>query len=147
MAGPPSEARHYLGPSGRAVEFQERADSAGASVPSAKEVAARRLPPRSSTASPWRSDSSARGCTNRPTSRARRAASLPGGEARRQIDGIKRFGEITVDRTHTRLLSKEFAGVSQGRNAKTGKWVDQFGAALAAIQAEPAIYLKGRRTP
>ena len=73
--------------------------------------------------------------------------SLPAGEARRKLEGIKRFGEITVDRSHTRLLSTGFTGVRQGLDAETGEWVDRFDLALAEIEAEPAIYLTGRKTP
>jgi hydrogenase-4 component J len=70
---------------------------------------------------------------------------LPAGEARRKLEGLHRFGEITVDRSHTRLLNSAFAGIRAGLDAETGEWIDAFNRALAAIEAEPAIYLMGRK--
>jgi hydrogenase-4 component J len=70
---------------------------------------------------------------------------LPAGEARRKLEGLNRFGEITVDSSHTRLLSSAFASIRGGLDAATGEWVDRFDLALAAIDAEPAIYLMGRK--
>lgn len=72
---------------------------------------------------------------------------LPAGEARRKLDGINRFGEITVDRSHTVLLASAFAKVREAMDAEMRAWIDQFVAALAAIDAEPAIYMMGRRRP
>ncbi len=74
-------------------------------------------------------------------------AQLPPGEARRKLEGLDRFGEITVDRTHTRLLGSAFAGVRDRLDTETAEWVDRFNGALAAIEAEPAIYLMGRTRP
>ncbi len=70
---------------------------------------------------------------------------LPSGEARRKLEGVNRFGEITVDRTHTRLLAAAFAEVRDGLDAESGACVDTLAAALAVIEAEPAVYLMGRR--
>lgn len=74
-------------------------------------------------------------------------AELPPGEARHKLEGLDRFGEITVDRSHTRLLGSAFAQVRDRLDAETGEWVDRFNGALAAIEAEPAIYLMGRKRP
>lgn len=70
---------------------------------------------------------------------------LPAGEARRKLEGVKRFGEIMVDRTHTRLLSSAFAQARASLDAESAAIVERLGAALAAIEAEPAVYLMGRR--
>lgn len=70
---------------------------------------------------------------------------LPVGEARRKLEGVRRFGEITVDRTHTRLLARAFAEVRDELDDETADWVGRLAAALAAIELEPAIYLMGRR--
>jgi hydrogenase-4 component J len=72
---------------------------------------------------------------------------LPPGEAKRKLEGIARFGEIVVDRSHTRLLSTAFAEIRPDLDPETRVWVDRFVATLAAIEAEPAIYLMGRRKP
>lgn len=72
---------------------------------------------------------------------------LPAGEARRKLEGVKRFGEITVDRTHTRLLAAAFTEARGGLDEVSEACVDRLVAALAAIEAEPAVYLMGRRMP
>lgn len=75
----------------------------------------------------------------------RLVAVLPPGEARRKMEGLKRFGEITVDRTHTRLLGSAYAAVSEHLDEEMAEWVGRFSSALAAIEAEPAIYMMGRK--
>ena len=68
------------------------------------------------------------------------------GEARRKFEGLDRFGEIIVDRSHTRLLSQAVAEVRSDLDDEMRGWADSFGEALAAIEREPAIYLMGRKT-
>ena len=75
----------------------------------------------------------------------RLVAALPEGEARRKLDGIRRFGEITIDRSHTRLLGEAIDQVRPNLDAETTAWFDELTVSLAAIEAEPAIYLMGRR--
>jgi hydrogenase-4 component J len=70
---------------------------------------------------------------------------LPEGEARRKLDGMRRFGEITIDRSHTALLGQAIAQVSPGLDPDVAAWFDELSVSLAAIEAEPAIYLMGRR--
>ena len=70
---------------------------------------------------------------------------LPQGEARRKLEGVKRFGEIMVDRTHTRLLATAFAEARAGLDEVSEACVDRLVDALAVIEAEPAVYLMGRR--
>ena len=70
---------------------------------------------------------------------------LPAGEARRKFEGLKRFGEITIDRTHTRLLGSALEAVRDRFDAETAAWCDDLETSLAAIELEPAIYLMGRR--
>lgn len=76
---------------------------------------------------------------------SRLLGAFPQGEARRKLDGLERFGEITVDRTHTRLLAMALAGIREDLDDDAKAWIDRFSEALAAIDAEPAIYLMGRR--
>jgi hydrogenase-4 component J len=75
----------------------------------------------------------------------RLVAALPEGEARRKLDGIRRFGEITIDRSHTRLLATAIEQAMPGLAAEQAAWFDELAASLAAIEQEPAIYLMGRR--
>lgn len=72
---------------------------------------------------------------------------LPDGEARRKLAGIKRFGEITIDRTHTSLLGAAIEAARPALDDETAAWCDELEQSLAAIEMEPAIYLMGRRTP
>ncbi len=70
---------------------------------------------------------------------------LPEGEARRKLDGMRRFGEITIDRSHTALLGAAIDEVSPRLDTETADWLRELSVSLAAIEAEPAIYLMGRR--
>jgi hydrogenase-4 component J len=70
---------------------------------------------------------------------------LPEGEARRKLDGIRRFGEITIDRSHTALLGQAIADASPGLDPEAAAWFGELSVSLAAIEAEPAIYMMGRR--
>ncbi|MBK5960054.1 formate hydrogenlyase maturation protein HycH [Rhodoplanes elegans] len=72
-------------------------------------------------------------------------AALPEGAARKKLDGLRRFGEITIDKSHTRLLGAAIAAVRGEVGAEEGAWLDTLAASLAAIEREPAIYLMGRR--
>jgi hydrogenase-4 component J len=64
-------------------------------------------------------------------------ATLPEGEARRKLDGVRRFGEIQVDSSHTRLLREALAA-----DSPIARELD---AQLEAIEGEPALYLMVRR--
>lgn len=70
---------------------------------------------------------------------------LPEGEAKRKLAGMKRFGEITIDRTHTSLLGAALDGVRESLDPAMAAWCDELALSLAAIEVEPAIYLMGRR--
>jgi hydrogenase-4 component J len=73
-------------------------------------------------------------------------ASLPvDGEARRKMAGLLRFGEITVDRSHTSLLRGAIAEAVPSAPDEVSAWLREFDVSLAAIEQEPAIYLMGRR--
>lgn len=74
-------------------------------------------------------------------------ARLPAGEARRKLAGIDRFGEITIDRTHTTLLGRALEEARADLDDETVAWCDELRTSLAAIEMEPAIYLMGRRVP
>lgn len=70
-----------------------------------------------------------------------------GGEARRKLSGLLRFGEITVDRTHTALLRPAIAQAAERAPENAAAWLRGLDGLLRAIEAEPAIYLMGRRAP
>ncbi len=69
------------------------------------------------------------------------------GEVRRKLAGLLRFGEITIDRSHTAMLRPALAAVSSRAPAEVAAWLAAFDGALAAIEQEPVIYLMGRRMP
>lgn len=75
----------------------------------------------------------------------RLVATFPEGDARKKLDGIRRFGEITIDKSHTKLLGAAIAKLRDQVDAEEGAWLDTLTASLAAIEREPAIYLMGRR--
>lgn len=72
-------------------------------------------------------------------------ARLPEGEARRKLEGIKRFGEITIDATHTKLLGAALDGIRESLNEEESGWQTTLMRTLAAIEEEPAMYLMVRR--
>lgn len=67
------------------------------------------------------------------------------GEARRKLAGLPRFGEITVDRSHTALLRPAIAAAQVSAPAEVAAWLRDFDGSLAAIEREPVIYLMGKR--
>ncbi|NVO17789.1 MAG: HycH family protein [Rhodoplanes sp.] len=75
----------------------------------------------------------------------RLVAAFPDGDARKKLDGLRRFGEIIIDKTHTRLLGAAIETVRDAVGEEEGAWLDTLTASLAAIEREPAIYLMGRR--
>jgi hydrogenase-4 component J len=70
---------------------------------------------------------------------------LPDGEARRKLAGMNKFGEITIDRSHTALLGAAIAQVAPDLAPDVAAWFGELSQSLAAIEAEPAIYMMGRR--
>ena len=74
-------------------------------------------------------------------------ATLPEGEARRKLAGVDRFGEITIDRTHTALLGRALDEARPSFDEELSAWSDEMQTSLAAIEVEPAIYLMGRKVP
>lgn len=70
---------------------------------------------------------------------------FPEGEARRKFDGINRFGEITIDRSHTVLLGMAIDQIPDDADPEVIGWLAEFATSLATIEAEPAIYMMGRR--
>jgi hydrogenase-4 component J len=70
---------------------------------------------------------------------------LPQGEARRKLEGMHKFGEITIDRSHTALLGAAIEQAGPGLEPDVAAWFGELSQSLAAIEAEPAIYMMGRR--
>lgn len=73
-------------------------------------------------------------------------AALPeDGAARRKLGGIHKFGEITVDVTHTRMLKAAIGEILPAADAEMAEWLTGLRACLCDIEREPAIYLMGRK--
>lgn len=72
-------------------------------------------------------------------------ARLPEGEARRKLEGLVRFGEITIDASHIKMLGAALDGIRAGLEPQETQWQDTLMRTLAAIEAEPAMYLMVRR--
>ncbi|SQI43983.1 formate hydrogenlyase maturation protein HycH [Leminorella richardii] len=73
-------------------------------------------------------------------------AQLPeGGEARRKMEGLLKFGEITIDSSHVQLLAKAWSAIGERLTALQSEWAQTLMKALQAIDSEPAIYLIVRR--
>lgn len=68
-----------------------------------------------------------------------------GGEARRKLAGLLRFGEIMVDKSHTAMLKQAFAAAAPAASEEVASWMSEFTNSLNAIEQEPVIYLMGRR--
>ena len=66
---------------------------------------------------------------------------LPEGEARRKMEGLFKFGEITIDSTHIHMLGAAFDKVRSQLKGKANEWTEKLMQALASIEKEPAIYL------
>jgi hydrogenase-4 component J len=73
------------------------------------------------------------------------AAMPEGGEARRKLSGLLRFGEIGVDSSHTRMLRAAIGQAVGSVDADATVWLLALDNALSAIEQEPVIYLMGRR--
>jgi len=74
-------------------------------------------------------------------------AALPAGAARRKLDGLRRFGEIAIDATHTGLLRDALAAARPQLDPETARWTDRLDDSLRAIEREPALTLMVRRQP
>lgn len=74
-------------------------------------------------------------------------AALPEGEARRKLDGLRRFGEIAIDLSHTALLRDALNKARPAFDSETERWSDRVDQALQAIEKEPALTLMVRRQP
>jgi len=72
---------------------------------------------------------------------------LPEGEARRKLDGVRRFSEIMIDSSHTRLLRAALKPAETQPNQPEASFSRQLDEQLVAIEKEPALYLMVRRQP
>jgi hydrogenase-4 component J len=68
-------------------------------------------------------------------------AQLPEGEARRKMEGIFKFGEITIDQTHIHMLGAAFDKLRAQVTGMAAEWTEKLMQALASIEMEPAMYL------
>ncbi|QZN97154.1 formate hydrogenlyase maturation HycH family protein [Symbiopectobacterium purcellii] len=70
-------------------------------------------------------------------------AQLPTGDAQRKMAGLLKFGEITLDSSHTRLLHQAFSAL--GDSDRFVPWSATLLDYLAAIERESALYLMVKR--
>jgi hypothetical protein len=69
----------------------------------------------------------------------------PAGAARSKLEAVLRFGEVTIDASHARMLLGAMADAQAGFSPSESQWMERLVQSLRAIEAEPAIYLIGRR--
>jgi hypothetical protein len=72
-------------------------------------------------------------------------ACLPEGEARRKLAGVQKFSEIMIDAGHIGMLGAALSGARATFEGEQIAWYQTLMAALAAIEAEPAMYLMVKR--
>jgi len=68
-----------------------------------------------------------------------------GSEARRKFEGALRFGEITIDASHVKMLGAAMTQLESETAPEHQSAQAALMQAFAAIDAEPAMYLIGRR--
>ncbi|TDR79674.1 formate hydrogenlyase maturation HycH family protein [Paludibacterium purpuratum] len=73
------------------------------------------------------------------------AARLPDNEARRKLMGVLKFGEIMIDASHIGMLGAALSGARESFAGEEAGWYQTLMGALAAIEAEPAMYLMVKR--
>lgn len=66
-------------------------------------------------------------------------------EAQRKMAGVRRFGEITIDSSHTHLLALALRDARERMSAEQQAWSDRLIALLQQIENDPAMYLMVRR--
>lgn len=66
-------------------------------------------------------------------------------EASRKLAGVQRFGEITIDSSHSHLLALALRDARPDMSDEQQGWSDQLIALLTQIEHDPAIYLMVRR--
>ena len=64
-----------------------------------------------------------------------------GSEARGKMEGLLKFGEITIDQTHIHMLGAAFDKILPGLSPYETAWTKTLLQALAVIEKEPAVYL------
>ncbi|EKT53455.1 formate hydrogenlyase maturation HycH family protein [Providencia sneebia] len=72
---------------------------------------------------------------------------LPEGEARRKLQGLITFGEITIDSTHTNMLALALDPFANDITSPYCEWSQTLIRLLGEIEREPAIYLIVKRRP
>ena len=72
-------------------------------------------------------------------------AAMPEGEGKHKLDGLRRFGEIAIDASHTALLRTALDAVRAKLDAEAQQWTGRLDQALQAIDRESALSLMVRR--
>ncbi|MFM2481438.1 formate hydrogenlyase maturation HycH family protein [Celerinatantimonas sp. YJH-8] len=66
-------------------------------------------------------------------------------EARRKLEGIPKYGEIVIDRSHVVMLAQALAQLPESMPSQWKLWRHELMKMLNTIQEEPAIHLVVRR--
>lgn len=66
---------------------------------------------------------------------------LTDSQAKRKMEGLLKFGEITIDRTHTHLLKPAFEAIRETLSDEQKQWTDRLLQSLASMEIEPAFYM------
>jgi formate hydrogenlyase maturation protein HycH len=67
------------------------------------------------------------------------------GEAKRKLDGVRRFGEITIDAEHVALLRSALQAAFPALDREGAEWARALDLVLQEMEHEPALYLMVRR--
>ena len=70
---------------------------------------------------------------------------LPEGNARRKLEGLLKWGEIEINRDHSKELLYIFSETLPQMNKKEAQWTGVLIDCMQQIQAEPALYLMARK--
>lgn len=68
-----------------------------------------------------------------------------GGEARRKLAGLMKFGEIVIDSSHVNLLARALDEIKPNLTALQRQWAEILLDTLASIQREPVMYIMVKR--
>jgi hypothetical protein len=72
-------------------------------------------------------------------------ALLPHGAGRRKLEGLLKWGEIEINRSHAGELLKALKDSLPGMDAVQARWAEALSQSLRSMAEEPALYLMARR--
>jgi hydrogenase-4 component J len=72
-------------------------------------------------------------------------AHLPEGDGRRKLEGISKWGEIEINRSHAPDLLHDINQSIGLKSNSDSQWLDKLALSLKMMIDEPALYLMGRK--